>query len=109
MNGARASRDVSELSGSILISSILTMFKHRLAKCPYRFLIVKMLLSPFNKERVLVGAFSVSGHCEIREVSALIVRVELRWWPGPRHAVTMEIKNIKITRGSCNIKIPKEY
>ena len=52
-------------------------------------------------------AFTVSGHCEIREVSALIVRVELRWWPGPRHAVTMEIKIIKITRGSCNIKILK--
>ena len=31
MNGARASRAVSELSGSILISSILTMFKPRLA------------------------------------------------------------------------------
>ena len=104
MNGARAIRDVSELSGSILISSILTMFKRRLAKCPYRFLIVKMLLSPFNKERVLVGAFSVSGHCEIREVSALIVRVELRWWPGPRHAVTIEIKNYKNNQGKLQHK-----
>ena len=40
-----------------LISRLFTLFRH--AKCLNRFLNVKPLIGTFNKEKALVGAFSV--------------------------------------------------